>query len=161
MPAGRPRKPTRLKVLQGTDRPDRVNASEPQPPTEMPDCPDWLDATAREEWAKMAPRLVEMGLLSALDGAALAAYCQAYADHQHAAKRLQKFGRVYQTSTGNYRPRPEVAMQRDAATRMKAFLVEFGLTPASRARVVASEQPKSDPFAEFLAGTGGGSGAGD
>lgn len=151
MPAGRPRKPAELKVLQGTARPDRENATEPKPVIGASDCPAWLDATARGEWQRMAPALERLRILTEIDTAALAAYCQAYADHQWAAKRLQKLGKVYQTKTGFYRPRPEVAMQRDAAVRMKAFLVEFGLTPASRSRVHAQEPEQRDPFADFLA----------
>lgn len=63
---GRPRKPTPIKVAQGTYRADRDNPNAPQWPAGDPeDVPSWLDDVGKNEWRRLAPLLVEKGLLPA------------------------------------------------------------------------------------------------
>jgi phage terminase small subunit len=47
------------------------------------------------------------------------------------------------------KPRPEVAMRQAARAMLKNILTEFGLTPASVAKVSVSKGETDDPFAEF------------
>lgn len=151
--AGRPPKPTSLKMLQGTARADRVNDDEPKPTPGVPDCPAWLNNDAKKEWRAIVPELERLGLLTAVDGAALAAYCQAYGDLAWASREIKRVGRVYQTdgpSGTMYRQRPEMAIAREAAAQMKSYLSGFGLDPASRTRLHVAPQGEADPFEAFL-----------
>lgn len=60
-PAGRPKKPTNLNVLQGTDRKDRENPNEvfPDPASDI-QAPEWLPKEVRDKWIELAPIPVEM-----------------------------------------------------------------------------------------------------
>lgn len=46
--AGRKRKPEHLKVVAGTDRPDRTNPDAPAALPELPTAPEWLSRRAAE-----------------------------------------------------------------------------------------------------------------
>ena len=52
------------------------------------------------------------------------------------------------------RTRPEVAIRADADRRFRAYLVEFGLTPAARSKVKISDQKAKDPRARFFGKAG-------
>jgi phage terminase small subunit len=43
-----------------------------------------------------------------------------------------------------------VQVANGALKQMRAFLVEFGLTPASRSRVTVTTPEEKDPYSEFL-----------
>ncbi len=45
---------------------------------------------------------------------------------------------------------PSAAMKADAWKRIRAMLSEFGMTPASRAKVSIDKQAEEDPFEAFL-----------
>ncbi len=85
MPQGRPRKPTALKQLQGTYRPDRANASEafPDAPLSL-DPPPFLSGRAKDKWHDVAPMLARNGLLTEADTDTLGVYCQTWARYVEA-----------------------------------------------------------------------------
>lgn len=68
--------PTALRRLQGNPGKRAGNHDEPVPPADLPTCPNHLNAPAREEWDRLASVLHEMGVVTLVDRAALAAYCQ-------------------------------------------------------------------------------------
>ncbi len=78
MPRGRPRKPAALHVINGTARPDRMPRSVAQHGDTLPEPPAHLDAEARAEWDRLALQLHSMRLLTPIDAAVFAAYCQCY-----------------------------------------------------------------------------------
>lgn len=138
---GRPPKPTHLHVIDGTARPDRMERRkrEPQPkPAQRPTCPAHLDPVARNEWRRVVPELVAIGVIARIDTATLAAYCQSYSRWVAAELELQDHGGLtYVSETGVIRQHPAVRIATDAMTQMRIFAQEYGLTPASRARVQA------------------------
>lgn len=67
----RPRKPTNLKILEGTFRKDRA-ANEPKPVPIAPPKPAWLKCAAGEIWKQLAPDLDAVGCLTRVDGPAFA-----------------------------------------------------------------------------------------
>lgn len=152
---GHNRKPTALKLVQGTYRADRATPNEPTPDVEAPSCPTWLHPEAKREWRRIIPELEALGLIAKIDRAALAAYCQAYAEWWEMERAIAEHGRVQVTESGYVAQRPEVAMRNKALDTMRAFLREFGLTPVSRTRVSVPEKPKTDkgnPFLDALNG---------
>jgi hypothetical protein len=52
MTAGRKPKPTKLKLIQGTYRPDRASPSEPKPQAVIPPCPKFLQGDAKQQYRK-------------------------------------------------------------------------------------------------------------
>lgn len=153
MSRGRPAKPTHLHVIDGTARPDRMakRKREPKPaPAQRPVCPGHLDQVARNEWRRIVPELVAIGVIARIDTATLAAYCQAFSRWVAAELELQEHGALtYVSETGVIRSHPAVRIASDAMTQMRIFAQEYGLTPASRARVQAhingeEEEPEDD-----------------
>jgi P27 family predicted phage terminase small subunit len=154
MPGGRPPKPKRLHILEGTFRQDRHGGNHPSPPAGAPSCPTWLDREARAEWRRVVPVLDRLGLLAKVDRSAIAAYCTAWAELHWATRTLAKVGRVYTTEGGQVCPRPEVSMQRSALQHIRQFSALFGLDPATRSRIqvpdVQAARTEQDELNEFL-----------
>ena len=151
MPGPAP-KPTRMKLLEGTYRKDRAPANEPKPQSKIPPCPRHLSKEAKREWRRISKDLLTLGLLTVVDRAALAAYCQAWARWVEAEEEMSKpdFKLVRSTDKGYEHASPWVGVANNALKQMRAFLVEFGLTPASRSRVTVAKPEEKDPYNEFL-----------
>lgn len=150
----RPRKPTHLKVVAGTDQPCRTNKNEPKPRREKPSPPSHLSDKAKTAWGAVSVILDRMGVLTEADGYALEGLCEAYADLRLARDSLSAAGELYYETTNQsggvmLRPRPEVAMISDADRRFAMWLAKFGLTPADRSRVSAALPDDGNQFAEF------------
>jgi len=148
MPPGRPAKPSALKRLAGNPGKRKINNSEPRPPAKKPPCPRHLQGEARKEWNRMSKQLFALGLLTQVDRAALAAYCQAWADWVNANEQLARInatdgGMITLTEKGYPVVSPWWNISITAAKQMKSFLTEFGMTPGSRARLSVDRKRKS------------------
>lgn len=151
--AGRKPLPTQMKVLRGNPGKRAINKDEPKPKAKVPPCPRHLSKEARKEWRRISKELLTLGLLTVVDRAALAAYCQAWSRWVEAEEQMSKpdFKLVRSTDKGYEHASPWVGVANNALKQMKAFLVEFGLTPASRSRVSVAKPEDRDPYSEFLA----------
>jgi P27 family predicted phage terminase small subunit len=151
---GRKPTPTALHLLRGNPGKRKRNMAEPQPaPVPHLAPPDWLDDGAKIEWARLAPILSRLGVLTETDADALAAYCEAWITWKGATQKLRQFGMVVKTKGGDLPVvSPYVKIAHNAMTQMRAFLVEFGMTPSSRARVqsVKVEPAKPEKWAGLL-----------
>ena len=76
---GRKPKPTGMKELEGNPGKRKLNTKEPKPDKKAPSCPKWLEPEARKEWKRLSRKMEQMGILTEVDMAAFAGYCQAYA----------------------------------------------------------------------------------
>jgi P27 family predicted phage terminase small subunit len=128
-------KPTHLKLLEGNPGKRPLNQNEPKPKPIAPKPPSWLDKEAKKEWKRVAPELERLGLLTVVDGAALAAYCQAYSRWVEAEKFLSKHGTVFKTPNGYIQQLPQVSIAQKYLQIVKSFCQEFGLTPSARSRM--------------------------
>lgn len=134
--AGRYPKPTLLKKLAGNP------GHRPLPPeprfaatTAVP--PPGLDSAGLEEWNRVAPALVSIGVVTEPDRAALEAYCRWFSRWRGAMLRLE---------SGKLKParyRAVLIEAREASKEMRAYAVQLGLTPATRSRV-AGKPPDPD-----------------
>lgn len=153
------RKPTALKILEGTDRPDRSNPNEPQPEliVDPPKPPDDLDSYAKAKWDELAPRLMRQRLLTEADLEMLALTCSAYSMWRRARDVIMEGGITYEATTEAgatlHRKRPEVEVEADGWRRYKAGLQAFGQSPETRPKVSASHEDYVDPAEEFLGGS--------
>ena len=144
--SGRKPKPTAIKELAGTLRPDRANPNEPTPePFEKaPRCPTHITGEARKTWRKMARLLTGMGVLTGADLHALEAYCTIYARWSDAESQLRTYG-VMMSRDDQLFPSPYLRIAEDSLKQMRAWMNEFGITPSSRSRVkVEKKAPPSD-----------------
>jgi P27 family predicted phage terminase small subunit len=156
----RPRKPTALHVVEGTERPDRSNPEEPQPPvlTGSPRPPTWLKKSrARAAWKRLAADLIAQRLLTTLDPTSLGLLCDAFADYLEAGEVIEREGAYYDSPTEGggtiTRRHPAVEDRKDAWVRTDRMLGRFGMNPVERSRVHAATEAAADPFEQFLART--------
>jgi P27 family predicted phage terminase small subunit len=134
---GRRPKPTRLKLLTGNPGKRPLNEHEPKPEPAIPECPVELGPVARQEWHRLVVELSKLRLLTALDRAALAAYCGAYALWAEAMEAIQKYGTMVKSPSGYPVQSPYVSIANRQAEIMMRIASEFGFTPASRSRIAA------------------------
>ncbi|WP_323771973.1 phage terminase small subunit P27 family [Antarctobacter sp.] len=156
---GRKPKPSGLKLVTGTERADRVNPDEPQPPRSCPEPPGHLKAEARAEWDRVCEQLCALGILSQIDRAALAAYCQAYGRWVQAETALDAManrdavthGLMIRTQSGNAIQNPLVGTANKAMADMMRYAAEFGMTPSARTRIRAEceGRPEGSVLAEW------------
>jgi len=142
--AGRKPKPTALKVLEGNPGKGKLNKCEPNPGKDMPQCPDWLLDDAKDEWNRLADKMNQMGILSEVDQAAFAAYCQSWARWKEAQEQIEINGSVFVTEKGYQQQSPWVGIANTSQKLMIQAAGEFGLTPSSRSRIIAANDSKSD-----------------
>src|SRR5687767_9643668 len=92
--------PTPLKIPRGNPGKRRLNAAEPRATAAVLRCPAWLDDAARKKWKQLAPQLAKLGLLTSIDGDALAGYCIAWSQLRAASALIAKEGLTVETATG-------------------------------------------------------------
>ena len=154
---GRKPKPTALKILEGNPGKRPLNENEPIPPKGNIKCPSWLEPEAKKEWKRLAPSLEAMGVLTQVDLTAFAGYCQAYARWREAEEFLTQHGSIFKTPSGYVQQVPQVSIAQQNLKIMQSFCSEFGLTPATRARIIAAGGGKEvdisdDPMEQILSG---------
>lgn len=139
---GRTPKPTVLKILEGNPGKRPINDAEPKPPDDLPKCPAHLDKTAKKCWRRIAADLHAMGVLTKIDGDALALYCTAYSRWVEANDQIKRYGMVLLLGEQKYPTvSPYVVIANAAFKQMQAMLAEFGMAPASRSRI-SIEKPE-------------------
>lgn len=146
---GRKPTPTALKLVRGNPGKRPLPENEPTPKGEA-DMPDWLTPAAAEHWPLVAKQLREAGVLTAIDSAALALYCEAFARWRDATDKVTRYGSVVKTPNGFPVQSPYLAIANKAHEQMTKLLVEFGMTPSSRTRVSKAPDETPDEYAQFV-----------
>lgn len=119
-----------------------------RPEVAIPPCPGHLKEEARKEWKRITPHLQKLGLISHIDRAALAGYCDSWGDYVWACRRIEALnsedkngeaGRIWDTPSGYKQISVVQQIKNRALEQCHKFLAEFGMSPAARARVSASD----------------------
>jgi len=147
---GRKPKPAALHIVQGTKTNSRSIASEPAPPPTILKCPPILKGAARAEWKRIAPILFDAGLLTEMDRAQLFLYCDAWGRMMNAQKHLAEYGVMLRSPKGYPIQNPHLAILNKSSEQVQKALVEFGLSPSSRARVKVNKPPEESAFQKLL-----------
>ena len=103
---GRKPKPTAMKELEGNPGKHPLNTSEPKPNKKAPACPKWLEPEAKKEWRRLAKQMEAIGILTEVDMAAFAGYCQAYARWKEAEEFITQHGTI-PVSAADWHPDPD------------------------------------------------------
>lgn len=111
------------------------------PEVRLPACPAHLQGEARREWRRIGRKLLACGLMTEIDGAALALYCTSWARWVEAEGNLVRYGTVIKAPSGYPIISPYLSIANTAMAQMTRLLVEFGMSPSSRSRVVAVPPP--------------------
>lgn len=147
---GRKPLPTAVKELRGNPGKRALNKSEPRPKAALPRAPRFLDPIAKVEWRRVGRELFEVGLLTRVDRAALAAYCQTYSRWVQAEKEIVDDGLTVRGAQGQVVKNPVVTIAEKALEQMKVYAIEFGMTPSSRSRIKLPDQKEDDPFESWV-----------
>ena len=127
-----PRKSQKLKILGGTDRPDRATDEPEYELTQGAEPPDWLTGPhALEEWRRLVTLLEAQQVLTGADTTMLAHLCN-----------------VHGSVTGLWQK--GMIPPSTLLTQLRLLYSAFGLTPADRAKVSRSSEDQSDDeYSEF------------
>jgi len=154
---GRKPTPTHLRLVKGNAGKRPLPKGEAKPALELPMPPTELNDDAKVEWGRVSGELYRVGLLSKVDRAALAAYCQAYgrwmeAERALTAMRSNAFGgMLLKTGNGSVMVNPLLKVAERAMNDMVKIAAEFGMTPSARSRIEAAPKlQENDPLAKFL-----------
>lgn len=154
MGKGRRPKPTAQHKLEGTFRKDRHAARAVADPA-RPDAPASLSDDARAEWDRVIGELAAAKLLSKLDRAVLALYCQAWADYWAAKAIVEEEGWTAVGSTGNVVEHPAVKSMHRSWEHCVRAAREFGMTPSGRAAIRVPDAPEKSTDEQALFGVVG------
>jgi P27 family predicted phage terminase small subunit len=158
-------RPGKIHRLHGSYREDRHGGELKVKPS-LPDPPDWLDPVALQEWHRIAPQLFKLGVLTELDTALLSMYCVVFSRWVRAEGELLKnkesVPEIDETPNGYRQQSPWLLIANNAIKQMQSLCAEFGLSPATRARIKLIEsrpEQKSlldmlDQFGKSMAGSG-------
>ncbi len=144
---GRKPKPYGLRKLEGdtgkrskeyNERYERELTVDGDFPTDAP--PDWLTEKAKEEWLRLAGPMEKAGILKLTDLAMFASYCQAYGEKAELEEALITKnpgggGLLCEDKEGRLVLNPLVKYLNARNQELFKLAGEFGLTPATRARL--------------------------
>lgn len=173
MGKGRRPLPASVKNLRGNPGHRAVNESEPivNIGDADPVCPVTLHEDAKKEWNEILPILKRMKVVTAADSKALAAYCHAFHRWQQAEREIERLGimlgspilldqweegkdgeveKVKVLAGIEYKKNPAVGISFEAMKTMKSYLIEFGLTPASRGKLHVEKEKEIDPMDQWI-----------
>jgi len=152
---GPPRKPTKLKLLEGNPGHQKLNKHEPQPALATPTAPKWMKGAALEMWGRIVPELDRLGMLTVVDQGALEGACAAYGQAIECRLHIQKNGQTFKEGEAGYPwQRPEVSIEKQAWKQWDSLGSKFGLTPADRAKLtMGAELSKRDTVEDAMFGS--------
>jgi P27 family predicted phage terminase small subunit len=150
MPTGRRPLPTSLKLLRGNPGKRPLPKGEPRPDPTMPEPPAHLGPIALEEWARMAPELHRIGVLTQADRTTMAAYCVLYERWVTAEKYIKEQLIIHDRASGRLVQNPMLRIASRTLDLLLKYQVELGLTPSSRVRLATGAPPVDDPLEVFL-----------
>jgi P27 family predicted phage terminase small subunit len=103
----------------------------------------------------VARGLHEAGLLTQIDRAALAIYCQAWERWVRAEAQVARHGEVVKTIAGNVMQNPYLSIANRSMKQMRDMARELGMTPSARSQIRV-QPPEGPSLADLLFERGGG-----
>jgi P27 family predicted phage terminase small subunit len=133
MAKGRPRN-ARRDELDGPKTPPAAPHL-PAVPAELAeqDPPGDMDPAAQEVWRTAICDLARSKVLVPSDLTSLKVWCEAYADHEDAARIIRETGRLVKGAHGPM-PNPMLRVKKEAAATMRQYSDILGLNPLARIR---------------------------
>jgi P27 family predicted phage terminase small subunit len=134
---------------------DQRLENEIKPKTDKIRCPSWLDKVARSKWNSLVKELKELDLMTNIDIDALATYCDAYSQYVECTAIIREEGLMVEytnkAAETNKVPHPLLTKKVQLHNQMRSLANEFGLTPASRAKLAMPKKEKEvDPFGDVF-----------
>lgn len=140
--AGRPPKPTAVKVLEGTYRNDRVQSNEVLPDllASIPGPPEGLGDWGQREWHTVCRWLHTVGNLAATDLSLIAAYCNEVDNYWSYDAHVKKSGAVVAIKNKDglvvkVQKSPYTSLRKESLGEALKIAGQFGFTPSARSRL--------------------------
>lgn len=112
---------------------------------DCPPAPDVLSETAKRQWYRLGPIVIEMGTLTRADLKSFELLCNALAMEEEALAVLAKSGMFLEASHG-LKPHPAIKVAESSRAQAIRLLEHFGLTAKAR-QYVSIRKPKApNPF---------------
>lgn len=143
---GRKPIPTGVKKLMGNPGKRPLNDREPKILGGLPTCPDFLTDVAKQEWRRVAAELHHAQLLTTVDRALMAAYCQQWAQWRELQEGIAQSG-----SIGAAIITGELNASLKLVASLRTLANELGLSPAARTRIRTAPADQVDELEMFLA----------
>lgn len=130
--------PTRILDMRGSWRSKTRDDAEPEA-TGKPMCPRWLAKDAKKVWQKVVPRLMNLGIIGAIDEHILSRYCQIYVRWREMEEFITKFGVTRAIKDKNnklidLKEYPQVERAYKLSDQLMRIERQFGMTPAARSQ---------------------------
>lgn len=144
--AGRPPKPTALKLVTGNPGKRALNKQEPDPEyLDDATAPAWLPDAAKLVWDEIVPNLRKARLVSIVDVPLLGMGCIAIANYREATKLSDKRLLVKGANDNGFpTPNPALFVQSMSFKQAREVFRAFGMSPIDRTRIAL--QPQGDLF---------------
>lgn len=107
--------------------------------------PLWLKGNGLKVWQRLAPRLVQMKLLSVVDSEAFGRYCRNFARWEKMQSVLDDEGETYESESAHgklKRAHPAFLISDRLERQLLSMEDRFGLNPAERQRIYAERANK-------------------
>ncbi|RTL04026.1 phage terminase small subunit P27 family [Candidatus Dependentiae bacterium] len=150
-------KPSKLRELEGITKPCKMPVDEPKPKlATSADCPVALNPAQKLVWDSLAPELMRIGTLSLTDIPAFLRYIDLSIEYHEMQRQIDGKNYVLVIRNEDGKPKyatvmPQITIRNQAMANMLRLEQHFGMTPASRTRIMSilgGEDPlNDDPFA--------------
>jgi P27 family predicted phage terminase small subunit len=120
---GRKPKPSYLRVLDGTDKTGRRSV---QAERRIPTCPAHISPSGKAEWKRLSHLLYDLGVITTLDRAVLAGYCQAYGRWVEAERKLKESPALLKMPSGYGQQNPWLTISDKQLELMHKIYVRVG-----------------------------------
>ncbi|MWP47453.1 MULTISPECIES: phage terminase small subunit P27 family [Gilliamella] len=152
--AGRRPTPTPFKLVTGNPGKRPLNSKEPKPKEGYPDIPQHFNEQAKDIYLWLCDMLNDMGLLTVVDGIAIERLTKCYIEILECDKVIEEHGQVQQVVNTQgelvLKSNPAVAQRADADRRLRAWMIEYGLTQASRSKVKVNGKEEANELDQFF-----------
>jgi P27 family predicted phage terminase small subunit len=143
--------PAAIRMLEGTYREDRHGAAV-RVREGVPAKPEWLGDISSTVWDERIDECLETpGLLSPMDGPALALYCDAWQQFHDAKAIIDKQGMVAISEKGAEYQHPAVGIKNKAGETIARLGAKFGFTPSDRSGLKPTVQTPDDELSMLMA----------
>ena len=117
----------------------RENKHEPKVVEGVPSKPAHIasNTVASSYWDHVVSQLIDMKMISKADRSVIEKFCEAMTMSRNAFECM------------------DYVLSLKASSVAKGYMVELGLTPSARSRLVVKEPEMEDAFSQWIAGSGG------
>lgn len=149
--SGAPRKPAALRHAEG-NRGKRPIPNEPKAHG-VPVAPSFFNDEQRRLFGVLLA-MVPQGIIAACDGPILEGFVISWWTHREARRQINALGLMVRGDSGPIR-NPLLGIARGALADLNSSGAALGLSPASRARMIAPGSEEDDPMTLLLGGDDG------